>query len=56
MEEEFTLKNNTMNYLQCPKEESIVWGNGSENGGTPWWLRWSRICLQCRRPGFNPWG
>ena len=18
------------------------------------WLRWSRICLQCRRPGFNP--
>ena len=24
-------------------------------GGDPWWLRWSRICLQCRRPGFNPW-
>ena len=21
--------------------------------GLPWWLR--RICLQCRRPGFNPW-
>ena len=20
-----------------------------------WWLRWSRICLQCRRPRFNPW-
>ena len=20
----------------------------------PWWLRWYRICLQCRRPGFNP--
>ena len=19
-----------------------------------WWLRWERICLQCRRPGFNP--
>ena len=19
------------------------------------WLRWSRICLRCRRPGFNPW-
>ena len=18
------------------------------------WLRWSRICLQCRRPGFDP--
>ena len=22
---------------------------------TPWWLRQWRICLQCRRPGFNPW-
>ena len=21
----------------------------------PWWLRWERICLQCRRPGFDPW-
>ena len=21
----------------------------------PWWLRWSRICLQCRRPGSDPW-
>ena len=21
----------------------------------PWWLRWYRICLQCRRPGFNSW-
>ena len=20
----------------------------------PWWLRWCRICLQCRRPVFNP--
>ena len=19
------------------------------------WLSWSRICLQCGRPGFNPW-
>ena len=23
--------------------------------GLPWWLRRSRICLQCRRPRFNPW-
>jgi len=23
--------------------------------GLPWWLRRLRICLQCRRPGFNPW-
>ena len=21
----------------------------------PWWLIWWRICLQCRRPGFDPW-
>ena len=21
----------------------------------PLWLSWLRICLQCRRPGFNPW-
>ena len=20
-----------------------------------WWLRWQRICLQCRSPGFNSW-
>ena len=19
------------------------------------WLSWQRVCLQCRRPGFNPW-
>ena len=21
----------------------------------PWWLSWQRICLQCRRLGFDPW-
>ena len=21
----------------------------------PWWIRWWRICLQCRRPRFSPW-
>ena len=21
----------------------------------PWWLIWYRLCLQCRRPGFNSW-
>ena len=20
----------------------------------PWWLRWQRICPQCRKPGFDP--
>ena len=23
--------------------------------GLPWWLRRQRICLQCRRLGFDPW-
>ena len=23
--------------------------------GLPSWLSWSRICLQCGRPGFDPW-
>ena len=23
--------------------------------GLPWWFRLLRICLQCRRPSFNPW-
>ena len=23
--------------------------------GLPWWLSWSRICLQCGRPEFDPW-
>ena len=23
--------------------------------GLPWWLRWERMCLQHRRPEFDPW-
>jgi len=23
--------------------------------GLFWWLRWYRICLQCRRSRFDPW-
>ena len=23
--------------------------------GLPWWLSWRIICLQCGRPGFDPW-
>ena len=23
--------------------------------GLPWWLRKKKICLQCMRPGFDPW-
>ena len=21
----------------------------------PWWLRWYRVHVQCKRPRFNPW-
>ena len=28
---------------------------GRKNGRLSWWLRRQRICLQCRRPGFDPW-
>ena len=23
--------------------------------GLPWWIRWYRVCLQCRKPGLVPW-
>ena len=23
--------------------------------GLSWWLRWWGVCLQCGRPGFDPW-
>ena len=31
------------------------YGDLSLWGGLPWWLRRWSVCLQCRRPGFNPW-
>ena len=41
----------------------LGWENPLESGwtthsgilGLPLWLSWSRIRLQCRRPGFDPW-
>ena len=24
-------------------------------GRLPWWLRWQRICIKGRKPGFIPW-
>ena len=40
-----------------PKENhwALIWGHIWGLSGLPCWLRWLRICLQCRRPGFNPW-
>ena len=28
---------------------------GVQANQLPWWLRWQRIHLQCRRPRFDPW-
>ena len=46
------------------KRAGRVWKNGEKQyvlhsiaiwSGLPWWLRWSRICLQFKRPRFDPW-
>ena len=50
-------------WLKILRQQSI-WGFHAEAEasrfigqitGLPWWLSWLRICLQCRRPGSNPW-
>ena len=39
-----------------PSELSgIAWGLSTPIWTNSWWLRWLRICLQCRRLRFNPW-
>ena len=30
-------------------------GKATHSSGLPLWLSWERICLQCRRPWFDPW-
>ena len=40
-----------------------IWNSSTGNGldhsfekmRLPWWFRWSSVCLQCRRPRFDPW-
>ena len=39
----------------CSPMSSYFRGLFSRHLGLPWWLRWWRIHLQCRRPGFSPW-
>ena len=34
---------------------TMIWRKAITCLGLPQWLSWQRICLQCRRPGFNPW-
>ena len=40
-------------YLDCgTKMNSVLPPGGS---WLPWWARRESVCLQCRRPGFDPW-
>ena len=46
-----------VNYHTCA-DETHLYANKlflKPRIGLPLWLRQWRICLQCRRPGFNPW-
>ena len=36
-------------------EKKTLFKTSYGNWRLPWWLRWYRIILQCRRPRFNPW-
>ena len=33
----------------------LIFISPAPNLGLPWWLRWWRIHLQCKRPRFDPW-
>ena len=39
----------------CRQEEISYFHRLTIQAASPWWLRWSRIWLQYRRPRFNPW-
>ena len=44
--------------VQClGREGPLEMGQATHSSilGLSWWLRQQRICLQCRRPGFDPW-
>ena len=44
--------------VQClGQEDPLEKGKATHSSipGLPLWLSWSRICLQCGRPGFDPW-
>ena len=45
-----------LNQLQCINFTWIlIWTKLRCFRGLPWWLRWLSVCLQCGRPGFDPW-
>ena len=51
---EFRTTGITPTFFTLP--ENFLCNRGQERfQELPWWLRWWRICLQCRRPECNPW-
>ena len=55
-----TVPSQTKGDSACCCLRGVSWGQGAflympSNLGLPWWLRWWRICLHCRRPRFDPW-
>ena len=46
--------NDSVNYMVL-REITVIKRAHDQRDGLPRWLRWQRICLQCRRPGFEPW-
>ena len=48
--------NETALHIRWPKSWSFSISPSNEYSGLiSWWLRQWRICLQCMRPGFDPW-
>ena len=41
--------------LTSPASPRKYLKTGKGWNGLPWWLRWQKIHLQCRRSGFDPW-
>ena len=46
---DFVILNSHLNFQSL---SSVIW---RDRAGLPWWRRLYRICLQCRRPRFDPW-
>ena len=50
---DFNFKLKSLDFFEPRAEQcGLVWANES---GLPWWLRWLRISLNCRRHEFDPW-
>ena len=42
-------------FLQLLPRGHLQTARSGDQTGPPWWFRWQRICLQCRRTRFDPW-